>query len=115
MVSERVEAETLGNKKYVLILVLVEDGLGAAKEELLAVLRGVLILVLVEDGLGGLQGSKVELFGVSLNPCFSGGWSRSRPVDVGIAAKTAVLILVLVEDGLGAGIQIKIVGCCNRS
>ena len=37
---------------------------------------GVLILVLVEDGLGvkgdSIKGSPKE----SLNPCFSGGWSR---------------------------------------
>ena len=62
---------------WVLILVLVEDGLGAAKRLFNETVSTVLILVLVEDGLGG-------------------------PVDVAIVAKTAaVLILVLVEDGLG--------------
>ena len=64
--------------KHVLILVLVEDGLGAqTRKALNHKMYKVLILVLVEDGLGDLQ---------------------SRPVDVGIVA---VLILVLVEDGLG--------------
>ena len=39
---------------------------------------------------------------MSLNPCFSGGWSR-RAADLDAAATAAVvLILVLVEDGLGA-------------
>ena len=36
---------------------------------------------------------------VSLNPCFSGGWSQSY-VIVWKGRKYAVLILVLVEDGL---------------
>ena len=37
----------------------------------------------------------------SLNPCFSGGWSRSGNQIIIRPAKVAVLILVLVEDGLG--------------
>ncbi len=38
----------------------------------------------------------------SLNPCFSGGWSR-RPIKVKPTfLYKIVLILVLVEDGLGA-------------
>ena len=36
----------------------------------------VLILVLVEDGLGAALTVKGASF-TSLNPCFSGGWSRS--------------------------------------
>ena len=37
----------------------------------------------------------------SLNPCFSGGWSRRlSDWDCELNART-VLILVLVEDGLG--------------
>ncbi len=75
----------LGDKKksfyadssVVLILVLVEDGLGDFKNHHSSnTLRIVLILVLVEDGLGELEG------GILL--------PQSR-----------VLILVLVEDGLG--------------
>ena len=62
----------------VLILVLVEDGLGDTSTRWLHGDRGVLILVLVEDGLGDLNTlQKLTL------------------------SKT-VLILVLVEDGLGA-------------
>ena len=38
-------------------------------------LAGVLILVLVEDGLGGAQNPATDAV-KSLNPCFSGGWSR---------------------------------------
>ena len=36
----------------------------------------------------------------SLNPCFSGGWSRSVQIVIN-AQIWEVLILVLVEDGLG--------------
>ena len=37
----------------------------------------------------------------SLNPCFSGGWSRSPRVEGRNHGEKRVLILVLVEDGLG--------------
>ena len=37
----------------------------------------------------------------SLNPCFSGGWSRSGGVIYEYPHREIVLILVLVEDGLG--------------
>ena len=38
----------------------------------------VLILVLVEDGLGAERVGGVNVKEIaSLNPCFSGGWSRS--------------------------------------
>ena len=40
--------------------------------------RRVLILVLVEDGLGALHGMKKRTISPCLNPCFSGGWSRSK-------------------------------------
>ena len=36
-----------------------------------------------------------------LNPCFSGGWSRSWVFYDSEDSATEVLILVLVEDGLG--------------
>ena len=61
----------------VLILVLVEDGLGEGENIVqinLVVL--VLILVLVEDGLGVLLNGATSWTLYSLNPCFSGGWSR---------------------------------------
>ena len=64
----------------------------------------VLILVLVEDGLGDLGGecaSPATYMG--LNPCFSGGWSRSLILLIQPSYFYSVLILVLVEDGLGAG------------
>ena len=38
----------------------------------------------------------------SLNPCFSGGWSRRGSNLQRWIAEALVLILVLVEDGLGA-------------
>ena len=37
----------------------------------------------------------------SLNPCFSGGWSRSLIKSFKVGIHLLVLILVLVEDGLG--------------
>ena len=37
----------------------------------------VLILVLVEDGLGAREEELMKKMLESLNPCFSGGWSRS--------------------------------------
>ena len=61
----------------------------------------VLILVLVEDGLGGKLGSRAESTPYSLNPCFSGGWSRRFVEGICEVHFGDVLILVLVEDGLG--------------
>ena len=62
----------------------------------------VLILVLVEDGLGVNSQGKKALTPHCLNPCFSGGWSRSQVKTEKSSPSRAVLILVLVEDGLGA-------------
>ena len=54
-----------------------EDGLG---EAIATALKGikltVLILVLVEDGLGGIMKTAYVIDIDGLNPCFSGGWSR---------------------------------------
>ncbi len=56
MVSEVAQPSTKGEKGRVLILVLVEDGLGAPYSVLLYIKNmQVLILVLVEDGLGVLS------------------------------------------------------------
>ena len=70
----------------------------------------VLILVLVEDGLGEYKNQIKLLKGASLNPCFSGRWSRSLKAAVQVLPKRAVLILVLVEDGLGDGPYVEIGG-----
>ena len=80
MVSELTPQGTLAEAiRTVLILVLVEDGLGAAfLFSLHSLFLFVLILVLVEDGLG------------------------DAALTVKGASFTTVLILVLVEDGLGA-------------
>ena len=79
MVSEPIGRFVRPVLSTVLILVLVEDGLGG--KGLLfnpALVAHVLILVLVEDGLGELEDKYVFLSeNVGLNPCFSGGWSRS--------------------------------------
>ena len=52
MVSERRSLHRNGRGRPVLILVLVEDGLGVKGASFNTVPIGVLILVLVEDGLG---------------------------------------------------------------
>ena len=63
---------------YVLILVLMEDGLGLLNFLDYVIFR-VLILVLMEDGLG--QESVKRFFpSTSLNPCFNGRWSRTNEV-----------------------------------
>ena len=78
MVSELADAIASANKVLVLILVLVEDGLGVSA-----------------------MSPDIPYFN-GLNPCFSGGWSRSVYVRVSVIKTLNVLILVLVEDGLGA-------------
>ena len=61
----------------------------------------VLILVLVEDGLGAETEKPTTSHCASLNPCFSGGWSRRNQKHKMRYTTIVVLILVLVEDGLG--------------
>ena len=129
MVSEYSEEDGEEFPFNVLILVLVEDGLGEFKNapclrcvfglnpcfsggwsrrrgfnprSLLTLL--VLILVLVEDGLGEWLNISVNPVMNCLNPCFSGGWSR-RSMKVSRVRSTIVLILVLVEDGLGENVK----------
>ena len=62
---------------WVLILVLMEDGLGLFQRfHLLMKMIHVLILVLMEDGLGPkLYFTCGAVSG--LNPCFNGRWSRT--------------------------------------
>ena len=63
--------------RHVLILVLVDVGLGQTYQSLISQNRMVLILVLVDVGLG----QELEAMGIDcgkgLNPCFSGCWSRT--------------------------------------
>ena len=61
----------------------------------------VLILVLVEDGLGAIPATGYICYMWGLNPCFSGGWSRRSLKQEFYKQYNLVLILVLVEDGLG--------------
>ena len=62
----------------------------------------VLILVLVEDGLGGSRRHRnSSIVGMSLNPCFVEGWSWSITSMKKYTVNSKVLILVLLEDGLG--------------
>ena len=55
----------------------------------------------MEDGLGEWRQKLYSRSDKRLNPCFSGGWSRSLPRLPAWYRNCAVLILVLVEDGLG--------------
>ena len=75
---------TLGGKEFrpghfvlrVLILVLVEHTLGEGVLTLWRLRYGVLILVLVEHTLGGRTQRQKDNDITSLNPCFSGTYSR---------------------------------------
>ena len=62
--------------RLVLILVLMEDGLGQCGNCHIDGDRGVLILVLMEDGLGQQLQDPYGRTGC-LNPCFNGRWSRT--------------------------------------
>ena len=102
MVSEATSNFSIKNAKAVLILVLVEDGLGAS----LSMQESGMQLCLNPCFSGGWSRSFMlhaqnRSNVVSLNPCFSGGWSRSRPLCLQKRLLGNVLILVLVEDGLG--------------
>ncbi len=100
MVSEA-ETNPKGMGDEVLILVLVEDGLGGNVQPQQLERGRVLILVLVEDGLGGWQACRTATVKERLNPCSSGRWSRRYGTKIYSRAISVVLILVLVEDGLG--------------
>ena len=67
----------------------------------------VLILVLVEDGLGEQPSAMDRRSTSCLNPCFSGGWSRRVLLRSQWKTLFPVLILVLVEDGLGAANKMR--------
>ena len=63
--------------------------------------NAVLILVVVEDGLGEDMSLTMILFSISLNPCFTGRWSRNLPRTQRIRRWEDILILVVVEEGRG--------------
>ena len=83
MVSETLKGRRLTWLTAVLILVLVEDGLGVIQKHMEILNSTVLILVLVEDGLGDFSKSIKDVTEKCLNPCFSGGWSRSAAAAKG--------------------------------
>ena len=62
---------------YVLILVVVEDGLVRDSIAFMLMAASVLILVVVEDGLVRAAINVVPSKEKSLNPCCSGRWSRT--------------------------------------
>ena len=71
LVNEQTEEESV----KVLILVLMEDGLGR-HPSIVSGRHRVLILVLMEDGLGRHPPFTVHPSS-GLNPCFNGRWSRT--------------------------------------
>ena len=78
MVSDDSVNEQARSFEEVLILVLMEDGLGQALRMAKKSSKGfVLILVLMEDGLGQSFDNNIQEF-LSLNPCFNGRWSRTH-------------------------------------
>ena len=88
----------------VLILVLVEDGLGLSEQQPTSGCNCyVLILVLVEDGLGRLLSeATLDTIGMTLNPCCDGRWSRTLLSILNKLFRLFnVLILVVMEYGLG--------------
>ena len=65
--------------QWVLILVVVDDGLVLRQANLINNLIAVLILVVVDDGLVPLVYMISKLKSLCLNPCCSGRWSSTRP------------------------------------
>ena len=65
-------------QSWVLILVLMEDGLGRRPTANGRPIVKVLILVLMEDGLGPVNPGRLSWGLESLNPCFNGRWSRTH-------------------------------------
>ena len=69
----------MGAKRLVLILIVLEDGLGdeMKKGQFCTTFLYVLILIVLEDGLGALKQNFQQSFRLkSLNPYCLGGWSR---------------------------------------
>ena len=62
--------------------------------------KGVLILVVVDDGLVQSGNSRLGILRCSLNPCCSGRWSSTESHLAHIIVHLSVLILVVVDDGL---------------
>ena len=77
LVSDCVGYFAKSKVEEVLILVLVDVGLGLEKGTDSTALVSVLILVLVDVGLGRTGWRSVEEHLSGLNPCFSGCWSRT--------------------------------------
>ena len=82
----------------VLILVLMEDGLGHYIKQLCLILK-VLILVLMEDGLGPTIIIIYSFIKVLILVLMEDGLGPQRGCESGL--HLSVLILVLMEDGLG--------------
>ena len=77
MVSDCFHLVPSAHNSRVLILVVVEYGLGQAVPYLMVVGKSVLILVVVEYGLGHLTFKRLYKYVQRLNPCCSGIWSRT--------------------------------------
>ena len=76
MVSDKLQKARSKSGNVVLILVLMEYGLGPSCGKGWGQVDCVLILVLMEYGLGR-EKVLIEVNGKGLNPCFNGIWSRT--------------------------------------
>ncbi len=102
MVSEFAHTLTRRSRLNVLILVLLEDGIGVKYYISERKTRHVLILVLLEDGIGvDCFPTKYGYSWECLNPCFTGRWYRRQFKKGVLYSIYEVLILVLLEDGIG--------------
>ena len=101
MVSDEDVSRPTNGHFWVLILVLMEYGLGRCQREDVKNGGRVLILVLMEYGLGPQKFAFSNSQKHRLNPCFSGIWSRTRTLTPEEPSGNGVLILVLMEYGLG--------------
>ena len=95
---------TIRNVHYiagVLILVVMEYGLGQWGRNRIRRWRSVLILVVMEYGLGLCSYRQIEDLATCLNPCCNGIWSRTLSYSFTFFGRFSVLILVVMEYGLG--------------
>ena len=101
MVSEKIFFCGTVGEDNVLILVLVEDGLGDTFKITTAVAAECLNPCFSGGWSRSNNSQSRTPINKCLNPCFSGGWSRRRTCFCSSFILPLVLILVLVEDGLG--------------
>ena len=101
---------TMANKSFVLILILLEDTLwGGCILHARESLCGVLILILLEDTLWEKVCSVWQTTSYSLNPYSIGRYSLSRSSTTCSCQHWFVLILILLEDTLWVNRKVRFV------